>query len=578
MTVVGSEQHLAPADGGEQVEALEERTVRRADARTTPRRLFLACVVLCGLYAGLAALKAPEGALAPDSGGKLATLVEADGSPLDVDVGYWAEEFDPDGRFHPLLFTRQFDAGWVQVTTLPMVMLTSPLVGWFGLSAALVIPILSAMATALAARALVDRMKGNGWFAFWAIALATPVAVFALDFWEHAPGLALMMWGVVVLFGSLHGRIDVRACLFGGALFGAAATLRSEALVYLLVVVVLIFAASGPTASRLRGRAACSLAVGVGAAGVLVANFVLERLVLGGDHRGARTLGTAVVAGRGLGVRVQDALIATLGLSGETSWAEWVFAALLVSLVGTGVVALGARDPARRRLGGLLLGIAGLLYVARFAASLGFMPGMLTASPLAVAGLVVAVKERRCRRILLLALVPLPLVWAFQYSGGVSPQWGSRYQLLSSALLACLFFCVPLRRVVTVAVVALAAVVTTAGVAMVIDRSHTVAEGMASVVARHDDAVVSLQPNLLREGGARWSRELHWLSVPDGRLGEALRITARAGDDRVAVIALEGTRLPRQLGEYRRTSTDALRVRPGEDLIVATYLAAASGP
>ena len=76
---------------------------------------------------------------------------------------------------------------------------------------------------------------GNGWTAYWALGLASPVAIYALDFWEHSVGLALMLWGVVLVLDVINTRAGWRGALGAGALFGAAATMRQEALVYLAV-------------------------------------------------------------------------------------------------------------------------------------------------------------------------------------------------------------------------------------------------------------------------------------------------------------------------------------------------------
>ena len=124
---------------------------------------------------------------------------------LDPDLGYWAERFDPDGiactrsRSHYHIGGR-----WVNVTTLPMIYAATPLYDLGGLRGILLIPMLGGCLSALAARALARRLAtrnpgSSGWIAFWAVGLATPVAVYALDFWEHTIGLAAMLWGVVAL-------------------------------------------------------------------------------------------------------------------------------------------------------------------------------------------------------------------------------------------------------------------------------------------------------------------------------------------------------------------------------------------
>src|SRR5205807_2001537 len=147
---------------------------------------------------------------------------------------------------------------WVDVTTVPMLYLGYPLYRLGGYRLALLLPMLGAVAAALAARALARRLgadEGVGWAAFFLVAVASPLAIYALDFWEHSIGVALMGWGVVLLLDALRLAAPVsgapgrqngdptrqkavgvrswgRAAATAGLLFGAAATLRTEALVY----------------------------------------------------------------------------------------------------------------------------------------------------------------------------------------------------------------------------------------------------------------------------------------------------------------------------------------------------------
>ena len=92
-----------------------------------------------------------------------------------------------------------------------------------------------------------------------------------------------------------------------------------------------------------------------------------------------------------------------------------------------------------------------------------------------------------------MAVAALPMVWAFQYSGGAGPQWGGRYTLLSGALLLVAATVVLEghrertggRRVLA------AALVTGFGLAWLSVRSHWVAHGIEQIVDRHDQAVIS---------------------------------------------------------------------------------------
>jgi hypothetical protein len=119
--------------------------------------------------------------------------------------------------------------------------------------------------------------------------------------------------------------------------------------------------------------------------------------------------------------------------------------------------------------------------------------------------------------------------------------------------------------------------VTACGVAWLAERSHSVADGFETLVARHDDAVISMEGHLLREGGAFYEPKRHWLTaVTDAQLHEAARIVERAGDMEVGVVAPVTRRLPPRLGAFVRTERSGLEVRPGERLQVVTYRDSAS--
>ena len=214
--------------------AVADTVMPRRDAST---RVLAACLGLLVVYAVLSSLLDPRGTLGSDSAGKLATLRAIDQrGAIDVDVGYWAEDVDPTGEFHPLYYTNRVGGKWVQVTTLPQLVVAYPLYRVVGPRAVLLFPMLGALLTALAARALARRLSTDrGWVAFWVVGLTTPVAIYALDVWEHSLGLGLMAWGAVFLLDVAAGRGGWRAALAGGLLFGAAATMRTEALVPLAV-------------------------------------------------------------------------------------------------------------------------------------------------------------------------------------------------------------------------------------------------------------------------------------------------------------------------------------------------------
>jgi hypothetical protein len=566
MTPVGL--HSPPVPNTQRV--APATTVRRA----LWRRPLAACALLFVVYLALSFLNDPRGSLGTDSGGKLATLAAMEESGRAVpDVGYWAAAADPRGVLHPLYYTERVGDHWVNVTTLPMLYAGRPLYRIGGERALLALPMLGAVLCALAARRVARLLGGDGMAAFWAVGLATPVAVYALDFWEHTLGLACMLFGVAILVELARGATGAGAALGAGALFGFAATMRTEALVYLAVGTAVALASLLVRRTYLARVVALGAAIGAGASAVLVANQLVERLVLGAGFRAGRAAGTAGAAGTGLAGRVGEAFTTTFGLNGLRPPVDVIAGGAVVALVAVAVLALGFRAEPNRVVGVGALAVATVVFVARFGDGLGFVPGFLVASPLAVAGLCFGWRVRRASNVLLVAVSSLPLVWLLQYQGGARPQWGGRYVLCSGALLAVAGVVVlRRRRAAFVATVAFSLLVTAFGVAWLSERSHSVAYGMERVLARHDDAVISTDAHLFREGGAFYEPGRHWLTaVTATDLRRAAAVVSNAGDREVAVIAREGDGLPRRLGDFVRGPAERLRVLPGQPLVVRTY-------
>src|SRR5205823_3246135 len=157
-----------------------------------------ACALVLAVFVGLSFVNDSRGFLGTDTGAKVATLkVMRQHAGLDPDVGYWAAAHDPTGRLHPLYDTVRVGHRWIAVTTLPVLYLGHPLYDLGGYRLALLLPMLGTMAAALASRALARRLGADerlGWVAFFVVALGSPLALYALDFWEHSIGVALMGW------------------------------------------------------------------------------------------------------------------------------------------------------------------------------------------------------------------------------------------------------------------------------------------------------------------------------------------------------------------------------------------------
>jgi len=548
-----------------------------ADRRSHARTVAVAALALFLVYGALSFLDDPRGTLGSDSGAKVATVrVMGERGSLVPDIGYWAQRYDPDGSLHPMYNSAHVGEHWVDVTTLPMLVAAYPLYQLGGLRAVLVLPMLGGILTALAARALARRLRGgDGWWAFWSIGIATPIAVYALDFWEHSLGVAAIAWAVVFVLDVADRRAGWRGALGAGALFGVAATMRTEALVYALVAigaVVLAYIRRGGT--DLRTVAARVAATVTGIVAVALANEMLERVIIGSSLRAGRASATAGDAAGGPVKRLEEALSTTFGLTRFPNAGEWALGAVLVIAIGLSAWALTRDHERARHVAVAALATAGFVYALRFGTGLGFVPGMLTASPLAVAGIVLWRREPAARRLVALAVAALPLVWVFQYSGGAGPQWGGRYVLVSGMLLA-VGAVVALHRVsrVAVSVFVIAGVAVSAcGVAWLSARSHAVADAMERLEARHDEVLVSRERFLLREGGAFYSPDRRWLSAAsDHGLREAFAVTRRAGLDDVGLVQAPGRPRPRTVAGFVRGHTERVDFFPHTPVTVTTY-------
>jgi hypothetical protein len=543
--------------------------------------VFGAMVLLLAVYGLLSLANDPRGTLGTDTGGKLATLemMERTGT-LDPDVGYWAENLDREGRLHPLWYTSPVGDQWINVTTLPMLVAARPLYDVGGARAVLLLPMVGAAFAALAARALSRRIAGGeGWWAFWVVGLASPIAIYALDFWEHAPGVAFVLWAIVFLYDLLDGRAGWRGALASGLLFGAAATMRTEALVYAAVtagtagVVLLHRTVVGrrqPWARNVQWGVAWLAGLGA----VLLANQLVERAIIGSGIRAGRAAGTASMAGEGWSRRAEEAVTTAVGLNRydlHTSWFVGALAALFIAYAAWRFCAPGRTE---QRMGFVALGAAFLIYFVRIADGLDFVPGFLSASPLAAAGLLVGWSVLRWRLLGAFALLALPIVWVFQYSGGAGPQWGGRYVLVTSTLLvigaAVVLPTMP--KAGRIALVAIAVVATAGGLAWLSQRSDAVAD--AGAAFRYDDGsvLVSRESHVLREVGGFYDTDQRWLTATTPHdLELAGEIASEVDAPALHLVAAHGRRIPPTIGDWHRAGRTRVEFVPGFFLDVVTY-------
>jgi hypothetical protein len=543
------------------------------------RRPLVAAVVLFGIYVALSFAVDPRAFLGSDAGGKAASLeVMVRRHTLVPDIGYWAEPSDPAGTLHPLVLTSHVGDHWLNATTLPMLVASYPLAAAWGARGALLLPMLGAVCTALGARRLVRLLGGSPARAdlgFWVIGLASPVTLYALQFWEHTLGLAAIVWAVNLLLRVQDAHRPMRLAFVAGALFGIAATMRTEALVYGLVATLVVLVTMCRAQQGFRHVVQTAIGALAGVIVPLVANEVLERAVLGSSVRAGRTAGTAGGAGSEFAGRAQDAFISTFSAVGATrQTVPILLGVVFVASIARAVwLAAASRVDAARVPA--LAAIAVALAAGVAARGPGFVPGLFPTMPLAVGGLVALalVRDRAStvRTVGVIAVAALPLVWLLQYRGHMIPQWSGRYVLTTGVLLlAVAIAALPARpRLVLAGLTVLSIAVTSFGFVWTVQRTRTVAQTAALLATRPEPVLIATDANLFRETGAA-SVDRRWLHASTrAQLDDAFAIAVTAGAHEVGVVHEPTENITAPAG-WAATG-DARVPYLGDPLVLTTY-------
>lgn len=548
------------------------------DERTWHRwltRPVVAGLVLLIAYVGLSFVNDERAYFVSDAGGRVTTIraMERNGG-FDVDLGYWAEQWDPNGVVHPVGNVGKVGERWVTVGTLPTLYLGYPLFALGGYRMMLLIPMLGAVACAFAARELARRLRrgSGGWPAFWLVGLASPITLYALEFWDHSVGVALLAWGVILLWDALRDSVSWWRVAGAGVLFGVAASVRTEAFVYAGVAAL---AYLGWYLLRTR-KWARTLCVGVLLAGAvlvpLAANVAVERAALGQDLRGARTSGYADGgAGRSrLDGRVELAAQSGTFLDGNTDGFTYVVSIALAGVLLYAAARARGPDP---RLAMIALAGAGLLYLQRFATGWGFVPGLTAATPLFAVGVVGISRDRKHWPLYVVALISLPFVWLLQPLGGILPVWGGRYLLLTGVILvaAAAGDLVDYPRWFRNSMIGLAIVVTAYGLTWMSVRTHDVASAMATV-AHLDEPVVIARPDQFFNEAGWLARDQHWLSA-QGASEErrAAEVAKASGAKELAFVTITPDTAPPDLGPYCKVKTRTVSFLVDDRMEISTY-------
>ena len=506
-----------------QVLAHEEVQERLPSApRSEPwwRRPGVAAAVLLAFYLLVSVFIDPRGQFSNDIGGKTASVQEmVDSSTWDPGLSYWFEDSDPEGRFHHAVFTNQTANGtWLNATTFTMLLPARILWEIGGERAILLIPMLGAVFAALAARAFHRRLRpdDDGMETMWVVGLVSPVTVYGLVFWEHSWGVALIVFALALTLDACADATATRRALLAGVLFGIAATMRQEALVYGFVAGITV----GATWLR-RGQWATALQAGskmlLGAIGPIAAHTLLELAFIGTSQRTSRATGT-VQSVEGSGERGLEALATTVFALPSVDLFVIVLSFLLVAST-IACAASVARRPHSEKLrpATVALSVAWVLWaMAILIVGPNFVPGFIIAAPLSMFGLFGAIKQRWNLALWLGVLAPLPLVLLTRFVGGAFPNWAGRYHLASTVVLIVMgvIWLKGRDQAVLRIVLAFSLLVTAVGVWVVVDRSNGVGDSIEQIAdaTTEQDIVVWRDHFVAREFGG-FANDRLWLSA-----------------------------------------------------------------
>ena len=290
--------------------------------------------------------------------------------------------------------------------------LSAPLIAAFGLRGAYVWPALAFLALVpLLASARRQLLPETSWAVLAFIVVASnPLLFYALEFWEHAPAVALLAAGTAVVAPSFVRDLSAARVAAGGALVGAGILLRPEGAWYAAGLAL----ALGPRRW---------LPFGSGAAALLLPAVILNYLHFGtplGAHAGAvlAPIGSAVF----FATRWQRVL-------------DWLWPASSADAIGLALVAaawvaaLFKLDVRVRQA----LALAGTAVITVLAARRALpMQSFLQGFPLALLALMpTSTWTPTARRLALAAYVAVAgVVLTATNDGGA--QWGTRFLLIAA--------------------------------------------------------------------------------------------------------------------------------------------------
>jgi len=265
--------------------------------------------------------------------------------------------------------------------------------------------------------------------------------------------------------------------------------------------------------------------------------------------------------------RLEEGITTTFAAEASTAASARVLGVVLVALV---VLSLRFVARGEQRLAAASTATACALILLTAIGGLGFVPGAWVALPAAAAGLFALGRAGTLRWVAVAALAAYPLTWAFQFLGGSLPQWGGRYVLAPTLVLATCGLAAAPRSRGAIAVLAVPSlVVSLLGVAWLYERSHSVEDTFEELVARPEDVVVTSNSFFAREGMAAYV-ERRWLAPsPDVSIDEVAQLVSDAGLESFALVGTDAQPEERA-GAFRLTGTDEIPFL-GFELLVHRY-------
>ncbi|HOC43898.1 MAG TPA: hypothetical protein PKJ99_12855 [Thermoanaerobaculales bacterium] len=244
-----------------------------------PPRLGLLAFLLAAVgLLGLLATLPPTGFFSADSGPKYwqcLAFAEGEGSPRGFD--YPARGLDPELHHIPP-FTAPVGDRLASIYPVLFPLLAAVPEAAAGDRALRLLPWLAAILAAWATGRLASALRGEAvtWPAAAAALAATPLAFYAIAFWEHSLASAMVVVGLLVVVEGERGRARVAwRWLVLGVLVGLGAWVRTEAAFLVPLLVAAAAWRGGP--ARLR----CALAFAGGCAAGLACGAAVQSAALG---------------------------------------------------------------------------------------------------------------------------------------------------------------------------------------------------------------------------------------------------------------------------------------------------------